>query len=292
MSARRWGPVVQKKNKDLALHGRVFSIYMLLDLFTSLTASCSPYIRAMGYLDEAIAMRNRYRQRQDAWQPHLDRTRGFVLSIAEKCKKRNTVVILGSGLLLDVPLSEIASLFREVILMDVVCLPEVRKILKQHENARFIEHDVTNIAERIYNNKQYGIHELPEPVCASPKDYEYADLVVSLNILSQLTVIPRQYAVRQLPGLSGEQVNEWCRAIVQSHYTSLLSLACPVCMVSDFESVKRDREGAIFSRESTIADLKLPAPDAAWTWHIEPVQNRSQFHSKELNVGGWHLGQK
>jgi hypothetical protein len=36
------------------------------------------------------------------------------------------VVVLGAGLLLDVPLNALSSLFREVVLVDIVFLPEVQ----------------------------------------------------------------------------------------------------------------------------------------------------------------------
>ena len=117
----------------------------------------------MGYLHEAIAMRNRSELRRSAWQPHFDNTRRFVLSAAEGCTNRGRVVVLGSGLLLDLPLPELSSLFREVVLMDVACLPEPRREMRKFRNVTFIEHDVTGIAEPLYLNRHRGIRELPLP---------------------------------------------------------------------------------------------------------------------------------
>ncbi len=51
---------------------------MLFDLYTSLTTRCSPHIRALGYVDETIAMRKRHRGRSAAWQQHLENTKRFV----------------------------------------------------------------------------------------------------------------------------------------------------------------------------------------------------------------------
>ena len=243
----------------------------------------------MGYLHEAIAMRGRYRRNRAAWQPHLDKTRWFVLSAAEQCRSKSTVVILGSGLLLDLPLAELSTMFRDVVLMDVVCLPEVRGQIKRYSNVRFIEHDVTNVARHLYENGHNHLHELPEPAPASSEINEDTGLVVSLNILSQLWVVPRAYAVRHLLGLAEDRVEEWCGQIVRSHYTSLLSLPCDVCLVADQEFVKRDSEGQVISRASSIYDLALPEPDASWTWNIVPIGKESRFLSKELSVGAWHL---
>ncbi len=259
---------------------------MLYDLFPDLTTPCSTHIRRMGYLDEAIAMRGRSRRNRPAWQSHLDNSCRFVLSVAEQCRNKSKAVILGSGLLLDIPLAELAAMFREVVLMDVVCLPEARKQIVKYGNVRFIEHDVTNVAERLYNSEQ---DHLPEPAPATPEIDENTGLVVSLNILSQLWVVPRTYAVRHLRGVTDDQVEDWCRRIVESHYVSLRSMPCDVCLIADFEFVKFDGEGQVISRASSIYDVALPEADTSWTWDIVPIGKGSPYLSKELIVGAWHV---
>ena len=262
---------------------------MLLDLFTHLTTSCSPYVRRLGYLDETISMRRRSRRYRTAWQPHLDNTRRFVLAVADRIQNRDKVVVLGSGLLLDVPLAELSAMFREVVLMDIVCLPEVHRQIKGYGNVSFVEHDVTAVAERLYTNRLQGIPELPKAVPAPSEFYKDAGLVISLNILSQLWVVPRTFASTQRPALPHDLVEDWCRQIVESHYASLASMSCDVCLVADQEFIKRDKGGSIISRASTLYDLRLPDPDASWTWNIVPAGNDGRSSSKELIVGAWHM---
>ena len=262
---------------------------MLLDLFTYLTTPCSTFIRRMGYLNEAIEMRGRARLHAAAWQLHLDNTRRFILSAAEKCRNRNKAVILGSGLLLDVPLAKISSMFREVVLMDVVCLPDAGKQIGQYSNVRFIEYDVTGIAEDLFRKGQRGLPELPESGPSLPAVARDAGLVVSLNILSQLWVVPRAYASQRTRGLDEYAVDEWCGRIVAAHYALLRSLSCDVCLVADHEFVKRDSEGMVVSRGSTVYGLELPRPDASWTWNIAPIYKGSRSFSKDLTVGAWHI---
>jgi len=211
------------------------------------------------------------------------------MAVADKIRKRDKVVVLGSGLLLDVPLAELSAMFREVVLMDIVCLPEARRQIKGYSNVSFIEHDVTHIAERLYANRQLGIPKLPKVVPASVEIDTGAGLVISLNILSQLWVVPRTYAAGQRPSLPHDQVEDWCRQIVEAHYASLRSLSCDVCLVADHEFIKRDKFGAIISRASTLYGLVLPEPDASWTWNIAPAKNDARSPSKELIVGAWHM---
>jgi len=261
---------------------------MLSELYTYLTTPCPQYVRHMDYLSEAIDMRKRYQRNRAAWQPHLDRTRRFVLSAAERCRNRSRAVILGAGLMLDVPIEELVSMFREVVLVDIVFLPEVRRAVKRYGNAALVRHDVTNTAQRLHENILRGSRELPEAAPGIPVDRD-TGLVISLNILSQLWVVPRAYALRKLPHIDEEQLDGWCRQIVESHYAFLTSLPCSVCLVADHEFVKRDREGTVVSRASTVFGLTLPRPHASWAWDIAPRGEDRTYLSKELNVGAWHV---
>jgi hypothetical protein len=244
----------------------------------------------MDYLYEAIAMRSRYRRNQTAWRSHLEQTRGAILSAAERTLNRNKVVILGSGPLLDVPLDELAAMFCEVVLLDIVFLPEVFKRVKSYDNVRLVQHDVTNMAQRLYENIRSGQSELPLAAPSVLPIDKNTGLVVSLNILSQLWVMPRAYALEKLRGLEEEAVDDWCEQITRSHYAFLQQLTCPVCLIGDHEFVKCDKEGKIVSRGSTIAGLSLPEPEASWTWNIIPLGEKERFLSKELKVGVWQMG--
>jgi hypothetical protein len=260
---------------------------MLYELFTYLTTPCPQYVRHMDYLYEIIAMKSRYRHNRAAWESHLENTRQFVISAAQGCRNRSKAVILGAGLLLDVPLGELSSIFREVVLLDIVLLPEVLKSARKYDNIRIIQHDVTNVARRLHENILRGRHELPEALPAIPEIDEDTGLVVSLNILSQLWVMPRAYALNKLRNLDEDRLNDWCGKIVQSHFTFLTSLPFTICLIADHEFIQRDRQGTIVRRGSTISGFTLPPPHASWSWNIVPPSEDRQFLSKELNVGAW-----
>lgn len=260
---------------------------MFFELLAYITTPCPPYVRHMDYLTEILAMKKRHRLNQASWQPHLDATRRTVLAVAEKCRNRSKVVVLGAGLLLDVPLAELSRMFQEVVLLDIVILPEVRRRAKKYGNVKLLQHDVTNVAENLYENILQGCSELPESAPRAPEIDERAGLVVSLNVLSQLWVIPRAYALKKLRGLDEEQVDDWCGRIAASHHAFLLSLTCDRCIIADYECAKRDRAGRVASRSSTLYGLPMPCPDTFWTWNIAPLQDDHRYLSKELTVGAW-----
>ncbi len=263
---------------------------MLCEFYTYLTTNCPPYVRHLDYLQEIIAMRGRHKRQQTSWMPHLQNTRRFILSTANRCQNRNKIVILGSGLLLDVPLLELTLMFREVVLVDIVFLPEVRKTAKKYSNVKLFPVDITNVAQKLFENVRLGICELPKathPLISSLD--EDIGLVVSLNLLSQLWVMPRAYALKTLPLLDEEELDDWCGQIVSSHYAFLQLLTCSVCLVADYEFVKRDKTCYITSCGSTVFNLQLPDPEESWTWNIMPIGENNEYTSKELKVGAWQI---
>lgn len=262
---------------------------MILELFTYVTTQCPSYIRRMGYLYEAIGLKCRYKRHPDSWRHHLEKTRKFVLSAAGKSQRRGKVVVLGSGLLLDVPLETLSSMFREVVLIDIVCLPEVRRRIKGYDNVIFLQQDVANIAETLYQNVRYGRYELPSARSVLPEIDKDTGLVISLNILSQLTVVLRKYALKKLKGLARDHVEAWCRQIIEAHYAFLRSLPCNVCLIADHRYTNRDRNGKIAAQGSTIYGISLPEPDDSWIWNIAPIGEESRSYSKELDVGAWYI---
>jgi hypothetical protein len=262
---------------------------MLQELFTYATARCPAFARGMGYLYEAIATRARYGRHREAWRPHLERTRSFVLSEAEKCPGRDRVTILGSGILLDVPLEELSARFREVVLVDVVFLPETRRQIRGHENVRLLELDVTGAAENLYRTVRAGGRSLPGIFPSFSGMAEGSSIVVSLNILSQLPVIPERYIWKKMPGMGGEEVEAWCRELVSSHCQALAALPCSACMISDFSSIHCGIDGSIQEQNDTLRSVALPPPDETWTWNLAPLGEYSRHYAQELSVGAWHI---
>jgi hypothetical protein len=266
---------------------------MLAELFTYLTTPCPRYVRRMGYLYEAIAMRERHRRHRADWQQHIADTRRCVLSAAENCRNRERTVVLGAGLLLDVPLNELASMFREVVLADIVFLPEIRRRINSYGNVKLLQCDVTGIAELLFQNVQCGRQILPsETTSILPAVDADTGLIVSLNILSQLCVIPGRFALKHMRRLHEKHVSHWCGRITASHYATIASLPGDVCLIADQAFAKYDRQGQIIEKGSTVYSLTLPEPDDSWTWKIAPIGEESRYFSRELHIGAWYISRR
>ncbi len=56
----------------------------------------------MKYISDQKGILNRYLAEGNNWEAHLEKTRGFITGCLEK-NKPETVAVLGSGWLLDIP---------------------------------------------------------------------------------------------------------------------------------------------------------------------------------------------
>jgi len=264
---------------------------MLTELFAYLTTPCPRSVRRMGYLYEAVALRGRYRRCQAHWKDHLERSRRAVLEAAGTCRDHGAAVILGSGLLLDVPLADLAERFQEIVLADIVHLPQARRYARRFGNVKLRTYDVSTVVERLLEHIESGRRELPEPVIDDVGLACAPSLVVSLNILSQLPVLPRHYALAHMPGLQEDVLRDWCLRIIASHHASLRALPCDAYLIADYAYTKRNRRGAVLEEGSTIHGFTLPAPLSGWTWRIAPLGEQSRRYAKELSVGVWRMSQ-
>lgn len=260
---------------------------MLRELFTWITTPCPPYVRRMEYLYQAIALRGRYLRRKKHWQSHLERAKSFITVSAERCHNRGRVVVLGSGLLLDVPLEKLAAEFREVVLVDIVHLPEVCRRVKAFPNVRLVQHDVTGVAEELFHAIRQGRQSLPEGRAFFPALEAETGLLISLNLISQLAAIPYDYVIKRIPGFDEDVLDAWCDRIRSAHVEALAAISCDVCVIADYAFVRRDAGGAIVEQGSTVGELRLPEGDELWEWTIAPPGEERGGLSKTLSVRAW-----
>ena len=223
----------------------------------------------MGYGRELTGLGAISRRHRAAWQPHLDKTKALILEAADLCDGGDRVLILGSGLLLDVPLAEISRRFREVVLADILHLRSARREARRYPNIRLAQVDVTGVVQLVYALARRGRPaSLPE---CRPDLFldEKFDLVASINLLSQLPVVPAQYAAARIGGLTVQEIDEFSRKVVENHLDWLASFPGITCLVADLERMECDGR-KILSRENALWGVCLPEGGRTWLWNIAP----------------------
>ena len=239
---------------------------MLIDLFHYLTTPASWAHRRGGHLRESVLLRSRSRRCRTAWAPHLGRARALVAQACNGLARTQTCVVLGSGLLDDVPLDHLAARFAEVRLVDAIHPWPTRWAVRGRANVTLVTDDLTR----------------PGAVDAHGGG-ETVDLVIYANLLSQLPILP--------VGRTGESDDHLGGRIVRAHLDALSRLDARVCLVTDVEQREEDREGRLTDRLDLLHGETLPPPDETWTWELAPFGETARHFRLVHRVQGyrdWH----
>ena len=262
---------------------------MLIELLESLLTSCPRPVRAMGFLKEAIGIRSRYRRCREDWQPHIDRCRDLILRGVQRCEQRRKAVILGAGLLHDVPLRELAQSFREVLLVDIVHPFFSRRRTWKLKTVRRVRADVTNTVDDLYWVSDEPDKPLPQSKPSLFLDDPEIDYTVSVNLLSQLPCMPLAYLAWQRAHPQ-ERRDAYARNVIAAHLDYLSRLPGRVTLITDVERIKIDLNAKVVEIRDLLFGLKLPRWGEEWEWKLAPcpeADDRHHFHRRVVGIVDW-----
>jgi hypothetical protein len=237
----------------------------------------------MGYMRELIGIKARYKRCSRAWQPHLERSKSVIREAINKCQKRRKAVILGSGLLYDVPIDELVSSFREVFLVDIVHSLSNRWRCLRCRNVHLVAADVTGIVETLHGapiqNRSWPPQITPNLFLDDPE----IDLIASVNLLSQLPYLPKKYLLAQRSMLES-QISALTNEVICRHLAYLESFDCIRVLMTDVERLKVGQEGQIIYRAGTLGDVDLEGQGDEWIWDIAPCPEADPYYSFQRRV--------
>ncbi|TAL00555.1 MAG: hypothetical protein EPO08_13300 [Rhodospirillaceae bacterium] len=229
--------------------------------------------RKYGYLKRLIALEFRERRCRGAWGPHLARTRQYIVKAIDLVPRPRSVVIVGSGLLLDVPLEDLADRFERVYLVDIFHMPQVRRAVRRYFNVKLLTGDVTGIFAMFKENKAPGPRTPPPP----PRipHLADADMIVSCNCLTQLAG-PFNDLFRATRGFADADCDLLSAQVMEAHVAAIAQQAAGVgVLITDTERFAMQGD-KIVSRTDLLKTVRLPPPprpqfDEEWDWLIAPA---------------------
>lgn len=193
----------------------------------------------MGYITDQKGIINRYLREQGGWDTHLSRTREYILE-GVKAVGPETVTILGSGWLLDVPLQELASITDHVNLVDINHPSQIRRKVGEYKNVSLIEDDITGgIAAMIPRIIKEGINSDSLKIPLYDPAY-IKGMVISVNILTQLDMLPADYLAGKC-NCRNEDLRIFRRKIQEAHI-DFLKQQTSVLISDCSEEIWRDKE--------------------------------------------------
>jgi hypothetical protein len=213
-----------------------------------------PFIRS------SVNLWSRANRCAKAWAPHEENCKSFIRDTIADMRQRRTAVVLGSGLLRDVPIIELAKAFDTVVLVDLVHLASVRAWIaaKRMRNTRLISRDLSGLSEALAG-------QTPEPL-AFLRQVPYLDLVVSANVASQIGVGARRVLIDRRQQHPDKVVPQ----LIQAHLDGLAGLPCKTALLSDISYEVTNRSGAVLEEADLFYGLPTPAIKRSWTWPVAP----------------------
>lgn len=258
---------------------------MLAEALEYLLTPCPRVARKLGYLYEVIAIKARHARCRKAWAPHLERTQAILRAAMNRCSQRRKAVILGSGMLLDVPLAELATGFQQVILVDLVHPLGARWRRRRFANVNALTADVTNTAEALLQAVKNPDEPLPVSRPTLVLEDAEVDFVASVNLLSQLPYLPSEY-LRHAGQRSEQEITAFSRQLIRAHLDYLQQLPGVVALITDVEQQTLDRAGAVITRSDTLHGIALPWRGEEWIWPLAPRPEAHPEHSYQRRVIG------
>ncbi|MCO5733170.1 hypothetical protein [Rhizobium sp. SSA_523] len=213
------------------------------------------------HIASSVSLSARARRCAKAWAEHEANSQAQVLETVKTLRERRTAVVLGSGLLRDVPIQALSKAFDTVVLVDLVHLASVRLWLaaKGLRNTRLIHRDLSGFTA-------VSAGQTPEPL-AFLRQVPYLDLVVSANILSQIGVAARARLARE-GGL--ERQADILPVLIKAHLEGLCGLPCHTCLITDVAYRVSDRQGRVMEEDDLLAGMAMPAHRTSWDWPVVP----------------------
>jgi len=234
---------------------------MLLEAFQYLITPAGREARRLGHLAASISLWSRAGRCRAAWAEHERRCHAAVRKAIEGLPRRRTVLVLGSGLMRDVDLDALSASFERVVLVDLVHLWPLRLRVAGRSNVRLVASDLAGAHGLLAG----GTAKLTDPL-AEWRENPEIDLVISANMLSQLPLLPVEYAAKHRLTRSKSLAGD----IVRNHLDGLRGFDCRVCLLTDTEQVVRNRQGEVRERRDLLYGIALPSPPLAWEWTIAP----------------------
>lgn len=258
---------------------------MIIESFKYLTNPASRSARKLGQLQEAIAMEARFKRSHAQWFSHLENTKSLIKDSCNSLTNPDEVVVLGSGLLLDIPLEFLANHFNRVFLVDVVHLKKVTQVVEKYENVELLEYDVTGLSRQLLETETKKIEDFDFNV-SIPCLSSQTSLVISANLLSQLPLSLVAFVEKKL-AFDTVMQQQFATKIIQSHLDALANLANKVCLISDYQRYYKDNKLQQLEEERALLTVQLPEPDMNWIWEIAPQGELGKYISMSSRVYGY-----
>lgn len=241
------------------------------------------YSRIFGFNKDRDGLITRYFSESEHWHSHLQNSKDFILKSLAGFEKKS-VMLLGSGWLLDVPVDELSEHFQTVVLVDIAHPNQILHTYGKRPNLFFEISDISGVLGSIRNESLYSTKDICNDL---KRDFHFdlyekynPDMVISLNLLSQIAHFPVQYAIDRMD-IDNERAEIIRRCIQQLHIDHLPEGKSLI--ITDYHEYVYDMKDNLIEERPRLS-VKLPESISEWTWDFDLSGNYKFRRKVRLTV--------
>jgi hypothetical protein len=225
----------------------------------------------MGFLKDQEGIMNRYLRESSNWKTHLEKTRNFISTSFQQIEAES-VAVLGSGWLLDVPLDHLLGRFRHIYLVDIHHPIQIRKRTAGLSQVELIEEDLTGGAieqalsflEKTAPSRG-GVLSGQVPL-SPPLSRISPDVLISVNLLNQLDSIVCDHILKKKHFQQADLIP--FRTAIQAFHLDWITKK-PGCLITDTLEEVEDKHSVISSKALLYTDLPPGSRRDRWWWDFD-----------------------
>lgn len=247
--------------------------------------------KQLGLAQEHEDIANRHARMAKAWASHLRESRATILLGARQCPRTGRALVIGAGDCLDVPVAELAEIFDEVVLADIVISRVAQGWAKKlpgkvrcfNWDASGALEAVAKVRETLAGDQAPALFAQADP---GPPPGGEPDFIVSANCLSQLGLVPGH----SLPAYAKDTglPDRCARAAGKRHVTWLAERPAALrVLLTDAARLNIGSDGRQQKKETLYERFGLRDPDRRWRWDLAPIPEWSPDFHRVHEVGAW-----
>lgn len=244
-------------------------------------------VRKMNYISDQEGIMNRYLREKGNWTPHLENTKKFILQSFNN-KAIETVAVLGSGWLLDLPLKKLSARFKKVLLVDVWHPVQIRKKIEPFKNVSLFETDLSGGGMefcwelRKLKGEHYGNYFLDDYSPKKPDLPFKPDAFISLNLLNQLDILLVDYLNKKNRRITEMEILKFRKAIQQFHIDWITKK--PGCLISDIQEINSIKKNSAELEDLVFVQLPKGIREENWTWDFDLSKKYKEGKETRMKV--------
>jgi hypothetical protein len=254
---------------------------MVKEWFESIFTRTAPIYRKLGYVYASVALQARFSRCKNAWENHNQNCHlAIINALPKQTAIAGSVLVVGSGPLYEVPLKELLSRYKRIVLLDVVHPRAVQRLAKHEPRIELLTCDITGFAA--VSNAEEKVRNLK---FSPPEIAQRFDLIISANILSQLPLEPYAAARKKWQWANDSYFKKLAAKMSVDHAHWLKSLSAPLTLlIADTERIYFDVEGKEMERVPSAETLPMGTLVRHWEWEIAPLGEVSRKFSYRMHV--------